>query len=156
MQYIFIRNYALLSRSSHTRMSFVSLITKLESLRNYFLSFDGVTTQLETSSNFPHYRALALGNYRDSPFITGDYTTPSAYLKTEILNYETDTWVEVADYPFSTNRYAKYKCVVISWNMLIKKHLLKIFDDVQLRDNASNCFCLYWHTIRQHTKGFRQ
>ena len=61
-------------------------------------SFDGTNFQSEPSSIFPHNLVKALGNYKDSPFVTGSY--PDS-LKTEILDYGTSTWVQTADYPFS-------------------------------------------------------
>merc|ERR1712176_681554 len=73
-------------------------------------SFDGATTKPETSSIFPHKTVRALGNYKNSPFVTGHSSSSSGYgLKTEILNYSTSTWVHADDYPFSnTNEIAFY------------------------------------------------
>ena len=63
-------------------------------------SFDGNNFQSEASSIFPHHHVQALGNYRDSPFVTG-HTLIEFGLKTEILNYATSTWVQADDYPYS-------------------------------------------------------
>ena len=78
--------------------------------------------QREASSQFPHARTFALGDYRGSPFITG-HTYPTEEtnngLKTEILNYETGTWVQADDYPFSTgNEYVPYneRCMIVCVN----------------------------------------
>ena len=69
-------------------------------------SFDGTNFQSEASSLFSHQNVAALGNYRDSPFVTGG----SESLKTEILDYGTSTWAQVEDYPFShTNAYVSYQ-----------------------------------------------
>ena len=43
---------------------------------------------------------LALGSYRDSPFVTGGHH-PTDGLKTEILNYNAEQWFEAKEYPFS-------------------------------------------------------
>ena len=67
-------------------------------LQNYFSSYDGTRFQTEASSNFPHHHTGSLGNYKDSPFITGNH--PGG-IETEILDYGADTWVQVDDYPFS-------------------------------------------------------
>ena len=73
----------------------------LNFIKNFFISFDGINTKPEASSNFKHNRT-ALGKYRNSPFVTGHvYPTTGPPLKTEILDYQTSTWVEVEDYPFS-------------------------------------------------------
>ena len=63
-------------------------------------SFNGVTFKMEPSSNLPHYNVKALGSYRDSPFVTGQYSSTEA-LYTEILDYEAQTWEQVANYPFA-------------------------------------------------------
>ena len=42
----------------------------------------------------------ALGSYRNSPFVTGNYD-PTNGLKTEILDYNAEQWNEAKDYPFS-------------------------------------------------------
>ena len=68
-------------------------------MHNY-LRFDGVNFTREESSIYPHNEVRSLGNYRNSPFVTGQSNAING-LKTEILNYETNTWVEVDDYPFS-------------------------------------------------------
>ena len=80
-------------------MSFVSSNTKLTHL-NYFSSFNGATFKTEPSSKFPHYNVMALGSYRNSPFVTGQFYSTNG-LKTEILNYGEQNWQQVADYPFS-------------------------------------------------------
>ena len=77
----------------------------LKSLK-YFCSFDGTNFKSEASSQFPHAYVLALGSYRNSPFVTGqNYETNG--LKTEILYYEAGEWRQAADYPFSN----KDRCV---------------------------------------------
>ena len=77
-----------------------------ETLNFIFFSFNGVTTKAETPSNFPHKYVRSLGNYRNSPFVTGHEGSSTYGLKTEILNYATNTWVQADDYPFSnTNEY---------------------------------------------------
>ena len=72
---------------------------------NYFSSFNGETFKTEASSKFPHNDVMALGSYRNSPFVTGYYSATNG-LKTEILNYGLGEWVQADDYPFSNgNRY---------------------------------------------------
>ena len=100
-------------------------------LQNHFSRFNGSTFQTEAKSNFPHSLVGTLGSYRDSPFITGGYTSSSwpapfstSGLKTEVLNYDTSTWVQADDYPFSTGDdnmyvYITY-CVYIQKSMYIK------------------------------------
>jgi len=59
----------------------------------------------------------ALGNYKNSPFVTGDMTYKSTHgLKTEIMDYENGEWVQMKDehdYPFANERYRDYKII---WN----------------------------------------
>ena len=59
---------------------------------------------------------MALGSYRNSPFVTGHYSAING-LKTEILNYALGEWELTLDYPFSNNnRY-------LSKNMGSKQNL---------------------------------
>ena len=48
-----------------------------------------------------HAYTYALGNYRNSPFITGNFYYAIDGLKTEILNYAGGDWIEGPEYPFS-------------------------------------------------------
>ena len=92
-------------------MSFVSSIIKFTDIIEMILfSFNGETFKTEASSKFPHYYVLALGSYRNSPFVTGDNNGfNSNGLKTEILDLEAKEWVQLADYPFSnSNRYVDF------------------------------------------------
>ena len=85
-------------------MSFVSSNTKLID-PIYFFSFNGATFKTEPSSKFPHREVMALGSYRNSPFVTGHYSSTNG-LKTEILDYDSQKWEQLADYPFSNgDRY---------------------------------------------------
>ena len=73
--------------------------------QNHFSSFDGETFKSEASSKFPHFYVLALGSYKNSPFVTG-HDSGSNGLKTEILNLGSGEWEQAGDYPFSNgNRY---------------------------------------------------
>ena len=65
---------------------------------------------MEASSKFPHYYVLALGSYRNSPFVTGDNSGfNNNGLKTEILDLKAKEWVQLADYPFSnSNKYVDF------------------------------------------------
>ena len=72
--------------------------SKKISFENVF-SFDGTNFKSEASSQFNHF-VLALGSYRNSPFVTG-HDSDTNGLKTEILDYEAGEWKQVADYPFS-------------------------------------------------------
>ena len=105
MQYVFFWNHALffISWSETARMSFVSSITKFTD--KWFFRFNGETFKTEASSKFPHYYVLALGSYRNSPFVTGQYSNTNG-LKTEIFDFEAKEWAQFADYPFSnSDRY---------------------------------------------------
>ena len=70
---------------------------------------------MEASSILPHRLVTALGNYKNSPFVTGDMTQNSLYgLKTEIMDYENGKWVQMADehdYPFANEKYGDYKII---------------------------------------------
>ena len=70
-------------------------------MNNYF-RFDGVDFKPEAASHYGHQMVRALGNYKNSPFVTGSQYQRNGYLKTEILDYESRTWIEVDDYPFSS------------------------------------------------------
>ena len=84
-------------------MSFVSLNKKLFS--SEFFRFDGETFKTEPSTNFHHEYVLALGSYRNSPFVTGHASSTNG-LKTELLDYESGEWEITVDYPFSNgDRY---------------------------------------------------
>ena len=77
-----------------------------------FLSFDGVRFKPEPPTQFSHWLVYALGSYRNSPFVTGSWSST----KTEILNYEAKEWSQAADYPFSDGiRFIQYKF----WKILI-------------------------------------
>ena len=83
--------------------------------KNDFSSWDGETFKNEPLTTFTHYLAMSLGNYRDSPFVTGSFATGTAWnspvngLETEILDYASGTWVQAEDYPFSENdRYVLF------------------------------------------------
>ena len=69
------------------KLSFLSGGTRI--FKYHFYSFNGATTKAETSSYFPH-KTFALGNDRDSPFVTGHFGSSTCGLKTEILNYWTE------------------------------------------------------------------
>lgn len=92
-----------------------SLMTESNSFEMSLFSFNGVTFKKEESSKFPHQRVGALGNYKNSPFVTGDlYSTgvtdgSTNGLKTEILDYGNSKWVQAEDYRFpnSERRYVE-------------------------------------------------
>ena len=67
-------------------------------------SFDGTTVQREASSTHQHARVFNMGNYKNSPFVTGHHFPDdnASGFATEIFNYENSEWVQVQDYPFST------------------------------------------------------
>ena len=70
-----------------------------------FSSFNGETFKTEASTKFSHLNVLALGSYRNSPFVTGQNAATDG-LKTEILVYGADEWAETTEYPFSNgDRY---------------------------------------------------
>ena len=74
-----------------------------------FSSFNGETFKTEASTKYPHEYVLALGSYRNSPFVTGQMSSTNG-LKTELLNHGAGEWEEKPDYPFSSGeRYvSKY------------------------------------------------
>ena len=82
----------------------------------YFFSFDGTNFKSEASSQFTHGYVLALGSYRNSPFVTGQSSSTNG-LKTEILDYEAGEWKGAADYPFSN----KDRCVSTINKIIIYK-----------------------------------
>ena len=51
-----------------------------------------------SSSNFPHIDIMALGSYKNYPFITGSINN----VKTEIFDYGAGNWLEADDYPFES------------------------------------------------------
>ena len=71
-------------------------------------SYDGTSVQTEPRSNFPHIRT-ALASYRGSAFVTGHNSDQSGGLKTEILDYQTSTWVEADDYPYDNTNYVSFQ-----------------------------------------------
>ena len=84
-------------------------MTQNNSFEISLFSFDGVTFKKEKSSEFPHRRVSALGNYKNSPFVTGHLSSTGVTdgsiigLRTEILDYENSRWVQAKDYPFPNN-----------------------------------------------------
>ena len=84
-------------------MSFVSYQQSYLKLYIFF-SFDGTNFRIEASSQFTHWEVGALGNYRNSPFVTGHDSSTNG-LKTEILDYKAGEWKQGADYPFAGNGY---------------------------------------------------
>ena len=85
------------------------MISTIIGLQNNIFSFDGTTFQSEASSIFPH-KICPLGNYKDSPFVTGHH--PGG-IQTEILDYEAGSWIQVDDYPFSNaNEYVSLTVTV--------------------------------------------
>ena len=85
-------------------------MTQSNSFEISLFSFDGVSFKKEVSSEFPHRHVSALGNYKNSPFVTGDLyglygstgvTDQSIYgLRTEILDYGNSKWIQAKDYQF--------------------------------------------------------
>ena len=80
---------------------------------NYFSSFDGETFKSEASSKFPHAYVLALGSYKNSPFVTGHNSATNG-LKTEILNLGSGEWEQAGDYPFSNGKWYVSKVFIES------------------------------------------
>ena len=62
----------------------------------------------DASSQFCHYNVLALGSYRESPFVTVNDAL-SERLKAEIHNIGTEKREQVADFPFSNGDRWVYK-----------------------------------------------
>ena len=85
-------------------MSFVS-----RNIFNFILNgtfrYNGETLKIEPSSKYSHALVYALGSYRNSPFVTGHYSSTNG-LKTEILDYDAGQWNEAVEYPYSNgDRY---------------------------------------------------
>ena len=72
--------------------------------KNYY-RFNG-TFKVEPLTQFPHGQTGALGFYRDSPFITGDFSDFTGDFeqgyKTEIMDYKAQRWNSAAGYPYSS------------------------------------------------------
>ena len=71
--------------------------------------FDGILFENRTDSAYPHESTYALGSYRNAPFITGG----SWSVKTELFNFESNQWLEQADFPGIRNRYVKVSSMII-------------------------------------------
>ena len=62
---------------------------------------------MESASKLNH-QWCAMGNYRNSPFVTGsssmseNFTWNEYGVKTEIFDYRANQWNRADDYPFST------------------------------------------------------
>ena len=84
-------------------------MTQGHSFEISLFSFDGVNFKKEVSTEFRHSSVMALGNYKNSPFVTGDLYSEDGGLRTEILDYENSKWVQAADYQFpdSNRRYVE-------------------------------------------------
>ena len=80
------------------------------------------TFKSEPSSKFSHF-VLALGSYRNSPFVTGHDSATNG-LKTEILNYGSGGWEQASDYPFSSDRYVSNDFMK-SYQNLHEKKMMK-------------------------------
>ena len=104
-------------------MSFVSSNTKLID-PIYFFSFNGATFKTEPSSKFPHKEVMALGSYRNSPFVTGHYSSTNG-LKTEILDYNSQKWEQLADYPFSNGDRYVDQVIQRNFNTFVKSNLFQ-------------------------------
>ena len=73
------------------------------------MRFNGESFKTEPSSKFPHKYVLALGSYKNSPFVTGQDSSTNG-LKTENFNFESKEWAQLADYQFSNgNRYIDFQ-----------------------------------------------
>ena len=110
--------------------------SRLGTLTFIYFRFNGATTKPETPSNFPHKYVRSLGNYKNSPFVTGHSGSSTYGLKTEILNYSTSTWVQADDYPFSNT--AEYVTVdIYCFNLHVTCSILFF-------KNCILCYGFYW------------
>lgn len=80
------------------------------------LSFNGTTFINQTDSNIDHRKTLSLGSYKEQPFTTGGTWTNTK--KTEIFNFDLNTWELVDDYPFAEGHFrliifAEYNSVMV-------------------------------------------
>ena len=74
---------------------------------------------------------MALGSYRNSPFVTGHHSptgsnrlvgTPLNGLETEILDYEAGKWEQADDYPYSAgDRYVNRVKSMRLWTIVVNK-----------------------------------
>ena len=67
---------------------------------------------------------MALGSYRNSPFVTGHYSSKNG-LKTEILNYGSGVWEQAGDYPFSNGNKYVSNDFMKSYQNLREKRMIK-------------------------------
>ena len=131
-------------------MNVTRKLNKIISIRQkYFSRFNGITFKTEPSSKFSHRYTYALGSYRNSPFVTGRYS--SFYgLETEILDYKSKKWTEVKDYPFASSRLIEK--LIYSWNYCRWTHLYldmfssnSSFQNIVLCHDSYSRQCLhYW------------
>ena len=64
------------------------------------LRFDGTLFKTEKPSTHHHRLTYALGIYKEQPFVTGSHYPYNK--QTEIMNYGSQQWNVVAEYPFSS------------------------------------------------------
>ena len=72
-------------------------------------SFDGENYQSVESSKYWHYATRNLANYQGKALTTGcypssrysEYGALECHLKTELMDMDTQTWLDGPDFPFS-------------------------------------------------------
>ena len=112
-------------------MSFVSS-NKLFSIPQRIFRYNGETLKTEPSSKYSHYAVLALGSYRNSPFVTGSDSLRNG-LKTEILDYDAGQWNDAKDYPLKyTSNGDRYIFTIIFYHISCKYWLQVNFDSFGL------------------------
>ena len=159
MQYIYLWDNALFSPRRLTRMSFVSSNAKFTNGQwltpSIYSSFNGETFKTEASTKFLHQNVMALGSYRNSPFVTGHGSSTNGF-KTEILNYKSGNWEEGTEYPFSNgNRYVSNNFLEGKnlHELMIMKNIWSFFKNIKLCNcfNSWKCFD-HWRLYGWFTK----
>ena len=67
---------------------------------------------------------MALGSYRNSPFVTGHGSSINGF-RTEILNYGSEEWEEADGYPFSNGDRYVSKDFMKSYKNIHEKKMMK-------------------------------
>ena len=87
---------------------------------------------------------MALGSYRNSPFVTGHHSTRFSSklhgletgngLKTEILDYEAGEWEQADDYPYSTgDRYVNRVKSMRLWTIVYGEQEIFVLSNVKIQ-----------------------
>ena len=67
----------------------------------FVFSFDGENFENAASSKCDHDYTDGLAVYRGKALTTGSFYNSTCYVQTEIYDFGTNQWSDVADYPFA-------------------------------------------------------